>query len=299
MTFLTLQQELADRLGAYNQSVAADATKLKRWLNMGQQYICGKRLWSFMMKEEIVQTVTDITTGTVTISAGASTGTFSSAPTVSVQDRYIQVSTSNDWYQITSHTASSTSFTISPAFVGTSTLTAGTYTVRKLLYTTTTPLISIFDMKQLITPTNMPSISPWSSDFLLPLYYATGTPYFYVMSSPTSVGTPQWSFLYSPSSVLNVMIRGVRVLADMSADADVSLIPAPWHDALVNIGAYYGFQSMDDSRADRELEVGELRISDMATTYTQDPGRHRVMQGVDDRNQTSGIQWSFPYIFGQ
>lgn len=296
MTFLQMQQELADRL-RFDTTVSADATKLKRWLNMAIQYICGKRLWPFMLGEEIIQTVTDITTGTVSISAGDTALTFSSAPTVSVANRYIQLETSNDWYQITSHTASSTSATISPAYVGTSALSGGTYTVRKLLYTTTTPLIQILDMKQLVTPVRIISQSPRGTDFFLPLYYSAGTPYFYTMSSPSSAGTPQFSFMLSPDSVLNIMVRGIKVLSDLSADADLPVIPSPWHNGIINIAAFYGFQGLDDDRAKTEFEAGEILIGDMSRVLSHDLGRHRVMQPVDN-GSNFGLEWALPSDFG-
>lgn len=297
MNFLTMQQELSDRIPAYDQTVTADATKLKRWLNMAQQYICGKRLWPFQLAEEIIQTVTDISTGTVAINAGSTSLTFSSGPVASVANRYIQLETSNDWYKITAHTAASTSATISPAFVGTSNLTAGTYKVRKLLYTTTTPLIQILDMKQLVTPTQVTSLSPRTGDFFLSLYLDAGTPYNYIMSSPDSSGVPQFSFVNSPDTVININVRGIRLLSDMSSDADTPLIPAPWHDAIINIAAFYGYQGLDDSRAATELTVGESRIADMARSYTVDLSRHRVMNSVDG-NGNFGLQWALPSNFG-
>lgn len=297
MTFLTMQQELESRLSAYDLTVSTQATKIKRWLNMGVQYICGKRLWPFMLAEEIIQTVTDITTGTVDIVAGSSTITFSSAPAVSVTGRYIQVSTSNDWYKITAHTAATTTATISPAFVGTSNLTAGTYKIRKLLYTTTTPLMQILDMKQMVTPVRIISQSPREADFFLPLYYNTASPYYYLMSSPDSSGNLQFSFMPSPSSVINIHVRGTKVLTDMVSDSDTPLIPAPWHDAIVNIGSYYGFKGLDDTRAESELKIGESRINDMKTNYQLDQGRHRVMQPVDN-DSNFGLQWSLPSNYG-
>lgn len=297
MIFSALYTELGDRLGAYDPAVASDLVKLKRWVNMGVQYICGKRLWPFMLAEEIVQTITDITTGTIDIVAGSTTVTFSSAPTVSVADRYIQVSTSQDWYKITAHTANITTATISPAYVGASNLTAGTYTIRKLLYTTATPLVQILDMKQLITPVRLISQSPRDADFFLPLYYSAGMPYYYVMSSPTSTGALQWSFLRSPDTVMNIMVRGIKNLADMVNAGDEPVIPAPWQDAILNIGAFYGFQSLDDTRAGTELTVGESRIKDMMTNYSHDLGRHRVMQPVDN-GSNFGLQWALPSDFG-
>ena len=76
MNFLTMQQELGYRLN-YDPTNTVDQTKLKRWLNMAQQYICGKKLWPFMMAEEIVQTVIDYTTGTATVAAADTAVTFS------------------------------------------------------------------------------------------------------------------------------------------------------------------------------------------------------------------------------
>ena len=292
-----MQQELSNRIPAYDQTVSADATKLKRWLNMAQQYICGKHLWPFQLAEEIVQTVIDITTGTVAVNAAATALTFSSAPSVSVANRYIELSTTDDWYKITAHTAASTSATISPAYVGSSNLTAGTYKVRKLLYTTTTPLIQIIDMKQIVSPFVLISQSPREVDFFTPLYYDAGEVRHYVMSSPDSSGTPQFSFINSPDSVQNIMVRGIQKLTDLSADGDLTLIPTPWHDALVNIAAYYGFQGIDDSRAETELQVGESRIEDMRRTYSHDLGRHRIMRPVDD-NPEGVIQYALPSDFG-
>ena len=39
MNFLTMQQELAGRLRAYDETISGDATQLKRWLNIGQQHV--------------------------------------------------------------------------------------------------------------------------------------------------------------------------------------------------------------------------------------------------------------------
>ena len=295
MTFLSMYTELGDRLRSYDTTVSADLTKLKRWINMAQQYICGKMVWPFMLKEEIIQTVVDYTTGTVATTAASPSITFSATITDSKTNQYIKTSSSDDWYQITAHTAGTATATISPA--ATTTAAAATYTIRKLLYTTTTPLIQILDMKQLVTPVRLISQSPREADFFLPLYYDAGTPYYYIMSSPNSSGTPQFSFLLSPDSVMNVMVRGVQNLTDLSSDSDTSIIPIPWHDAVVNIAAYYGFQSLDDTRADKEFAIGEARIEDMMKVYQHDLGRHRVMQSIDN-DSNFGLQWALPSDFG-
>ncbi len=295
MTFLTMQQELQNRLGVYDQTIAEDATKLKRWLNMGVQYICGKRLWPFMLAEEIIQTVVDYTTGTCDVAAAGTTVTFSGTIADSKTDQYIQFASSNDWYKITTHTAATATATISPAAISINTLAA--YTIRKLLYTTTTPLMQILDMKQLTTPVRLISQSPREADHFLPLYYDAGTPYYYIMSSPNSSGTQQFSFIRSPDTTINIMVRGIQVLSDMSADGDISIIPVPWQDTILNVASYYGFQGLDDTRAKQELEIAEVRIADMANIFSHDPGRHRIMQGSEQDNNF-GLQWALPSNFG-
>ncbi len=294
MNFLTMQQELQDRLGVYNQTVSSDATKLKRWLNMAQQYICSKRLWPFLLSEEIIQTVVDVT-GTCATVVGNATVSFTAPVTDSKTNCYIQTGSSNDWYRITSHNVGASSCSIYPSATTTSGSTS--FKIRKLLYTTTTPLIQILDMKQLTTPVRIISVSPREADFFLPLYYDAGIPYYYIMSSPDSSGNLQFSFILSPDSVMNINIRGQKMLTDMSSDSDTSLIPNPWQDAIINIASYYGFQTLDDTRAEKELVIGENRIQEMMKNYVLDQGRHRVMQPVDN-NSNFGLQWALPSNFG-
>lgn len=294
-TFLVLQQELQDKLVAFDQTVTADATKLKRWLNLAQQYICSKYLWSFMIADEVVQTVVDYTTGTVSVSAAGTTATFSATIADSKTNQYIKFASSNDWYKITAHTAGASTATISPAAISAEASTA--YTIRKLLYTTTTPLIQILDMKQLVTPIRIISESPTELDYIAPLSQDAGTPYYYIMAPPNSSGDPQFSFLSSPDTAMNIRIRGIQKLTDMSADADISLIPVPWHDAIVNIAAFFGFQGLDDNRSKSEFQAGEIRIQDMKNNYAPDLGRHRVMRPVDD-GVSSGFSWRLPSNYG-
>jgi len=298
MQFSVMQSELSDRLGAYDNTISADLTKLKRWLNMGYQYICGKHNWPFLTDYEIIQTVTDITTGTVSISASDTALTFSSAPSVSVANRYIQLSTSDDWYKITAHTASSTSATISPAYVGTSALSGGTYKVRKLLYATTTPFASYLDIKKTVNPGRLESISRREGDFFLPLYMEAGTPWDYIMGPLDSSANLQFSLVSPPDSIINLLVRGVKAITELSSDSDVPLFPARWHDAVVDVGAHYGFTGLDDTRSKLELERAELKIADMERVYDPDLGRHRVMASVD-AGPEDGPLYTLPSDYGQ
>lgn len=275
MNFLSQQQELSDRLKAYDETISSDATRLKRWLNRGQQYICGKMNWEFMNVQEIIQTTTDYTTGTVSTMEGSTSITFSGTISTSRANSFIKFSDSNDWYQITAHTAGTASATISPAAINTN--TTATFTIRKLFYQTSTAIDSILDMKQWVTPVVVRSIERTSADVFAPLYYDAGTVYNYFPTVPDSSGNLQWSFLFSPDSVINVVVRGVRKLSDLSADGDTSIIPERWQDAIVDVAAHYGFTGLDDNRAKAELERAEIKIADMARVYSPDLGRMRVI----------------------
>lgn len=294
MNFLTMQQELSDRLKAYDETISADATKLKRWLNMAQQHITGTMNWPFMVAQEIVQTVTDITTGTVDHTNASATITFSSAPTVSVADWFIQFSTSNNWYQVTSHTAAATSATITPVS-GETTTVGGTYTLRKLFYATSTPLDSILDIKQLVTPQGLQSLSPLVADLFLPLYWGTGTVSQYILGPYDSTDGLQFSLVYSPESVINLMVRGIKKLSDMSSDSDTSVIPTRWHPGVVDIAAGYGFTGLDDTRAKDSFASGKEKVTDMARVYDPDLGRHRVMRQAGGGYAGPSYRWPSQY----
>lgn len=298
MTFLQMQQQLAYRLGAYDQSVSSDATKLKSFLNMAQQDITARQNWDFMLAHEIVQTVVDITTGTVSVSAGGTTVTFSSAPAVSVTDWFIKFSSSDNWYRISDHTAASTTATLTQAYGETSNLSSGTYTLRKLFYSTSTPLDSILDIKKTTDGSVLASSSARDTDVFLPLYWDSGEVYKYISSIPESDGDLRFSLIYSPSSVINLQVRGIKRLSDMSADSDVSVIPSRWHPTVVELGAYYGFSSLnDDSRAKMAYEKSELGVQSMASVYSPDLGRSRVMKSLTD-GVAEGPAYTLPPQYG-
>ena len=294
-----MQSELSDRLGAYDNTISADLTKIKRWLNMGYQYICGKHNWPFLLGYEIVQTVIDITTGTVSVNAADTTITLSSAPSVSVANRYIQFSSSDDWYQITAHTAAAPTATISPSYGQTSNLSAGTYKIRKLLYATTTPLASYFDIKKTVNPGRLESVNQREGDFFLSLYLdATNTNTTYLMGPVDSSGNLQFSLAPPPSVAINLLVRGIKAITELSSDSDTPIFPAKWHDAVVDRGAFYGFQSLDDTRAADNLAVGDQKIADMLRVYSTDLGRHRVMAAVDS-DYDFGPVYTLPGDYGR
>ena len=293
MNFLTMQQELSDRVGSYDETDSSDSTKIKRWLNLAVQDVCSRQNWQFLEYHEIIQGVPDITTGTVTISTNSTALTFSSAPSVSVTDYFIQFADTDNWYRISSHTASSTSATLSNAFGGSSNITAGAYTLRKLWYATSTPLDSIIYIKDTVNGKELTDLSPLVSDLLYPLYYDQGTPNGFIASIPNSSGGIRISFVDSPSEKTNFQVKGIAKLSDMSSDSDTSLIPTRWHSTVLDMAAFYAFSSVGDPRATNFYNKAEKGIQSMAETFSYSLGRHRVVRSLEDNLQT-GPAYSLP-----
>jgi hypothetical protein len=69
-------------------------------------------------------------TGTVTLTNASTSGTFSSAPSISLEGRYLAISGQNDIYRIAQHTAASTSFSLDQAYLETS----GSYNYKAYKY---------------------------------------------------------------------------------------------------------------------------------------------------------------------
>lgn len=284
-------------MAAYDQTVSSDATKLKRWLNMAQQDITSRQNWPFMLAHEIIQTVTDITTGTIAVATGATALTFSSAPAVSVSEYFIKFGSETSWYKISSHTAASTSAVITPAYGGTSNLTTSTYVLRKLFYSTTTPLDSILDIKKTASGRFVECGNSRESDVFLPLYWDAGEIYQYLSSIPDSTGATRISFLYSPSTVENLQVRGIKRLTDLSGDTDISIIPSRWHSTMLDLASFYGFTSLDDNRATTFYQKAEAGIEAMAQTFSPALGRKRVAKSLQS-GIAEGPLYTLPSQFG-
>lgn len=285
-SFLILQQELAAQLGL-DQTVAAQATLLKRWINNSQQAILRSFEWPFLRSPTplVIQTVTDITTGTVATIAGSTTITFSSAPTVSVTGRYIQTSSSNDWYKITAHTANITTATIEIGAINTA--SAATYTVRKVYYGTSVNVDRIIQVFQDILPYQLLETTPEYFQSFNPGFLSSGTPRIYCMAgidSSAGVGTPQFRLWPNADAVINLRIDYLTVATDLSADADVSVIPAKWHTTVLLEGAKaQGYSFLQDAMYTTTLAVFKNGIDEMKNEYENSLHRHRVMTAADNQ----------------
>lgn len=288
-TFLVLQQELAAQVGL-DQTVSAQATLLKRWLNNAQQMVLRAYEWPFLRNPTslVIQTVPDYTTGTVVTTAGSTSITFSTTPkdvngnNVSVSGRYLQTSSSNDWYRITAHTSGTTTATLEIGAI--TTAATATLTIRKVYYSTSTSVDRIIQVWQDVLPYQMIETSPEYFQSFNPGFLGTGPARICLVTGVDSTGAPQFRLWPNPDSVMNIRVDYFPVATDMSADSDVSVIPAKWHTTVLLEGAKsQGFNFMDDTRFKDSVTLFEGMIEEMKSEYDISLHRHRVMTAADNQ----------------
>jgi hypothetical protein len=282
-SFLTLQQELGAQLGL-DQTVADQATLLKRWINNAQQIILRSFEWPFNRSSTplVVQTVADVT-GTASINAGSTTFTDSSfSITSAMVGRYVQFSGNSDWYRITSLGAPNFPV-IEAAYTGT-TSSASAYTVRKFYYTTSSAVDRIVQITQSILPYQLIETTEEYFQTFNPGFLASGTPRVYCTAGTDSSGYPQFRLWPNPDAVINLSVTYLKTATDMSADADVSVIPAKWHTTTLLEGAKaQGYSFLDDARYANSVALFRDEIDEMKTEYETGLHRHRVMTAADNQ----------------
>lgn len=282
-TFLTLKTRVAQEAGL---DISTDDSMIGSWVNLSYKHICGLFNWPWLLKPGTIRTVADITTGTVSINADSTALTFSSAPSVSVANQYmIQfTSVSDDWYLISSHTAASTSATLTTAFNGTSNLSGGEYILRKVFYSLPSDLDKVIDLRQAITDIKLTAIGLPTFDLYVPDPTATGDPLAYSMAGLDSNKYWQIGLYPVPSSVINIQLRYLQLPADMSSSTDTPLLPEKYHDVIIYAALYlFGHAFIDDDRYRLAKDRYDMLVKHMKATYNPVPDELHVIQPWDSR----------------
>jgi len=298
MNFLQMKQDLADRLSSFDETISADATRLGRWINRAQDNICLAWNWPFNRQLDIIQTVPDYSTGTLNISSNTSTITFSATPLVSFQHKFIKFGSQSDWYEIVSHTVGETTAVIGQNYPG-STITGGTFLIRKFRYELTGNALTVLDVKIASNFKNLISLSPMMTDMMVQMTSGTGTPTAYFLTTPASDGSPQIGFFPNPDAVYNIYVDEKFKTAEMASDSDTSIIPSPYHDSIVTLASYYGFLKINSlDRAAMVFKEFNESMEEMKKVYTQDAGRNRVMRPIDGKYGSDTPGPSLPPQYG-
>lgn len=283
-TFLSLQNELADRL---NLDQATFTTRLKRWLNFAANDISSRWPFEFKFSRCFIQTQEDKTAGTVAVTNGLTTVTGTSTSFAAGDKRsFIQFENDTNWYEVT--VVASQVLTITPAFAGT-TLTAGTYTLRKVYYDLPADLFKVYDARQSNTPAKLAKLGIWTMDAYRPDINTTGTPvgYYLFDNDPdiaaTAAKQTRVGFFPAPDGVYNIEFRYELLLSDLSADTDISFIPAPYLETLLLGAEYMGAKFGNDPGKAEIKQAYEFQIQKMIETESAHGDYFPQLGSIDDR----------------
>lgn len=241
MQFSILQTECFQQLGL----VSSDTTNIalvKRWINIAQQDIAMRYPWPFLEARESISTVLDKTAGTVSVTASSTTVTGSGTSFAAGDiGSYIQFSDANDWYRISAR-SSATDITLDKAYVESSNLSAGTYVIRKFLYSLSSSVDRVLTIKNWDTSIRLVETDFGTLDWISGVNEAVGATSAYAAYGLDSSGNTQLTFYPFPSDLRVFEVRYLKRLTDMSADADLSVVPAKWHHVLIEGALVFGFR---------------------------------------------------------
>lgn len=283
MNFLAQQQAVADTLGL-SLNISAQKTQIQRYINQANRIVYQAWDWPFLKAANPynLQTATDYTTGTVTTTAGSTSVTFSANIATSMAGRYLQTSSSKDWYRVTAHTAGTSTATLDVAAIYSG--SAVTYTLRQFFYSlSASPAIDrIYSVKQAITPFQLMEMSETLFNEVKPDPNTTGTPKLFILAGKDANNNWQMGFWPIPDAVRNITIEYLQEPADQSADSDTGVIPDKWRSTVIVEGAIaMGYQSLDDSRFGGALNAFNAGIDAMKLEYGPSTAKTRIMRSVD------------------
>ena len=154
--------ELTDGTSAYGASALS---YLNKWymilmggsnefgLEVGEPWV-----WAKAQYPATLTLKTPYTTGTISLTTGSTSGTFSAAPSSSLAGTYLEIGGNDEKFRIVTHTAATTSFTLDSQFNGT-TASGLTYLAHYLDYDLTAAII------RLIAPFRSQKVSNWKFDW--------------------------------------------------------------------------------------------------------------------------------------
>lgn len=242
-------------------------------------------------------------TGSVTLTAGLTSGTFSSAPASSLGsfvDRFLKVSGHSEYYRIVSHTAGSASFTIDLAYLGTSG-SGQTFKAHKLIYDLGASIL------RLVEPLRVYNLSDFREDE--PLIYGIDANTFrreYPLARLESGVPERFATIYQDDTsykiqICRTMVSGTSIKADydyvpVHADiiesiSSIPVIPRDKRVVLEYATAHHILMDKEDSKADYYFKQTQsalrsmLESSNRVTTHTS-KRRGQIVPRLDQIRKT-------------
>lgn len=301
LQFVDLQNEVYAHTGLDSTDTTTQ-TNVNRWINYSQQEICSRWPWPFLLGRETIVTVKDYATGTVSINAGSISLTGNSTSFAAAVDTtyFIQLSTANDWYQV-SVNGGATSLTLATAYAQTSNATAVTYTLRKFFYSLSSTADEVIDVRNWNTPVKLIQCDFRTIDFINPLVQSTNAPYAYMMYGTDVSGNQVFTPYPFPTDARLFEFRTRKRPTDMVNSTDMPSIPNKFAHVIAWGANAIGFAFL------RKFDMAEAwnakvmdRIDLMKKEYRQSGDYQPILGSIDAVSRDRWIQFpaSYPVITG-
>ena len=309
LTLTEIITDTAQKAGIDTQN-QVNMNNLIRWVNMTQDTVCQAYPWAFLHERTTLTSVVD-TAGVAatnvaacTLASTTVTGTGTSFAATDV-GRFIQFSSSNDWYKITAR-ASTTSITLETGYAM-ATEADMTYTIRTFSYDLPTNMARVIDIRQFRSPAKLVPVDTRTFDSFQPLSSSTGNPrvyYVYSYNNSQSLTGQNYavSFYPVPSVAMLLEVRYVRRPPQLSVGTDISVIPQIFANVLVTGTLVHVYQWMNSPNTGGQKKQFEQEIKDMLNKMPQTEDMDHVLQACDMSPGPGQVvpfpsQYGYPYSF--
>lgn len=300
--------EIIDQVSAIaviDRQSQSNITLLRQWVDLSIKDISTRYPWPWLHSRVAISTVADtsVTDDSITATNGSKTVTSTTANTFAATDvnRFIQFSSSNDWYEITAR-ASGTSITIEPAYAGT-TATDLDATIRTFSYNLPSDCHKVFDVRTARTPAKLHYIDTRMFDLFRPNQTGTGTPrayYLYYYRNPQSATGQQWAISFDPipSAAMLIEIRYLKKPASLSAGTDIAEMPEIYHNVIIDGATYLAMKWSNNPSTGGMKQQYESGLRSMILDMPQTEDQHNVLQAVDEQSRRP-IWIPYPQTFDE
>jgi hypothetical protein len=253
-----------------------------RYLNRAYQAICSggneidptiDEVW-WWLRSTMPETITlqpPRTTGTVNLINNSTSGSFSSAPSTSVEGQFLKVTDEQDLFRISDHTAGETVFTLDSVFTGT-TNTAAEYNLIQLEY----------DLSASVHELLQPLRVYRNSQFKIPIVDLAALEDKYPLSQITSdiprlaamIGERKIRFSHYPSEIIRLdadYLQKATLLTN--SDSEEPLVPHEYRRLLADVALMFLYSDKQDNRAGDAINLARSGLAAMSREHKRRTAR--------------------------
>lgn len=201
-------------------------------------------------------------TGTIDITGGAGTGTFSVAPVSSLLNYRLRIADTPEVYKILSHTAGATAFLLDSFYVGATAPTA-TFKAMKTDYTVPSMVAALSPIVSFRHPFTIPGMTQEAMEKAFPIATLDeGLPKAFSLIDPTTLRFSHGGFPDGEKTRLEINFKAlVTALTDNLTS--LPIVPAQWRHVLSDMALVYLLMDKNDDRVGNAASQARLVMAAM------------------------------------